>query len=1013
MVSKIQSIEDLINSSQGGDVAEESIEGKFAIKEREIKLKELERATKSAAQNLGFSYISLGNFPISPEALSLISEEDARRLGVVCFYFDGQKLRLGVIDPSLPEIKIIYENLLEKFYAEGDIYLVSENSLAKALDLYRALPKVRKFISGVEISPVDFEKFKNEISDYRSLNEKINSAIISDIITLIIATAVKADASDIHIEDEEKTVIVRLRIDGVLHEAAKIDTSKWERIISRLKLLAKVKINISNKPQDGRFTIYLHKEKMEVRVSFLPTAYGESVVMRLLRSGSIGVPFEALGLSAGNYAVLHDEIKKPNGMILTTGPTGSGKTTTLYAVLNKLNTQETKIITLEDPIEYKLEGINQSQIDVNANYTFSKGLRSILRQDPDIVMVGEMRDLETAEIAVQASLTGHLVLSTLHTNDAAGVIPRMIEMGIKPYLIVPSVNCIIGQRLVRKLCPFCKEEHKMSEQENELIKKILATISPRNNLNIPAELPKFFKKGKGCAACNFLGYKGRIGIYEILTMTNEIKKLTSENAPSFRILEQAIEDGMVTMLQDGILKCLEGLTDTEEIYRVIGKFDYIDALYDIAISKTIGRGVKIEQSQEILSAQLIADLAGMPQAIKKVQMSDMMNIVLASAILIEASDIHIDPSDEDVRIRFRLDGILHDIASMPKEQYLSFLSKIKLLANISTNFKKATYDGRFNVFFASDKKKIDCRLSIISGGYGETVVIRVLSEQASSLRVEDLGIKEHALSGISQSIRKTKGIIITTGPTGSGKTTTLYSLLNKINSPDLKIITIEDPIEYHLDGVMQTQINEESGYTFATALKSLLRQNPNVIMIGEIRDDETAKIAIEAAMTGHLVLSTIHANSSAGAIARFKGLGVEGQLLANSFENFLSQRLVRKICPSCKIEDHLAPEIEQEVDEILKKISPQAKIILPKKYKFYKGAGCEKCGHLGYKGRIGIYESIRNTDEIGHIILQDKITEKDIEAEAIKGGMITLLQDGLLKALNGETSVEEVFRVAK
>ena len=683
----------------------------------------------------------------------------------------------------------------------------------------------------------------------------------------MLATAMKVGASDIHIEAEENGVAVRIRIDGVLQEAALIAKDKWKKIISRLKILARVKINIENQPQDGRFTIYLKDKEVDVRCSFLPTAYGESVVMRLFDSAASSLDFEKLGLRPEILHTLQKEISKPNGLILTTGPTGSGKTTTLYAIINKLNQPGAKIITLEDPIEYQLKGINQSQVDSKHGYTFSDGLRSILRQDPNVVMVGEIRDLETAEISVQASLTGHLVLSTLHTNDAAGVIPRLIDIGVKPYFLVPSINAVIGQRLLRKVCSFCRVVHELSVDESEQINKILAVISPKAGLNIPANLPTVYKAGPGCEKCNFIGYKGRLGIYEVFTMNDNIKQLTIDKAPSFKILQQAIENGMITMLQDGVLKVLDGVTSLEELYRVSGNFDYINELYDIVISQTIGRGVKIKDEEYKRAEELTQNISEITEKVKSIPTSELISLVMSLAVVNDAGDIHIEPTEKEVSIRFRIDGVLHDILKLPKTSYLPLLSEVKILAGAATNVKRATFDGRFSVYLPT--KKLDCRLSIIAGGYGETIVIRLLSTNAVNLEMEKLGITSVALKALEQAMKKTRGIIITTGPTGSGKTTTLYSILNKLNKPDVKIITVEDPIEYQLPGVMQTQIDEERGYTFASAMRSLLRQNPNIMMIGEIRDNETAKISMEASLTGHLVLSTIHANSAAGAISRF------------------------------------------------------------------------------------------------------------------------------------------------
>jgi type IV pilus assembly protein PilB len=1003
-MSDLTSIDNLIHD----DLPEEgSALDQFSKKQAEIKSKEIEHLTESLATAQGLPYINLNNFPISPEALSLIEEETAKNLSLVCFYYDGKSVHIGITHQN-QEITDTIKELEEKYFATSSVFLISNNSLDHTLDLYKTLPKVRPYEGLVEISEEKLNQFKDELTDYHLLDKKINEVNISDIVTLILATAIKVRASDIHVEAEEKGAAVRLRIDGVLQEAALITGGKWKKIATRMKILAKVKINVTDKPQDGRFSIALSDRKLDIRSSFLPTAYGESVVLRILDSTAASLGFEKLGIRAEVFDILKKEIYKPNGLILTTGPTGSGKTTSLYAVLNELNKPGTKIITLEDPIEYQLEGINQSQVDNTKGYSFSDGLRSILRQDPNVLMVGEIRDLETAEIAVQASITGHLVLSTLHTNDAAGVIPRLIDLGVKPYFLVPSINAVIGQRLVRRLCSKCRVEHLPSITEKEQVDKILAVISPKSGVNIPSTLPPLFKAGVGCDACNYTGYKGRLGIYEIFTMADNIKQLTIDKAPSFKILQQAIENGMITMLQDGVLKCFDGITSLDEIYRVIGNFDYINELYDIVVSQTIGRGLNITEEELTKADALEKDPSQITEIMKNIPSKEVITLIMALAIKNNAGDIHIEPNEEGVKVRFRIDGVLHDIVALPTSAYLPMLSEMKILAGFATNIKVATLDGRFSLRLSD--RKMDCRLSIISGGYGETIVIRLLSTSAANLNMENLGITSVALSALQEAIKKTKGIIITTGPTGSGKTTTLYSILNKINKPDVKIITVEDPIEYQLAGVMQTQIDTAHGYTFALAMRSLLRQNPNIMMIGEIRDDETAKIAIEAASTGHLVLSTIHANSAAGAISRFSGLGVERQALANSLEFSIGQRLVRRLCPYCKKPAVTDEETLNKVRAILSQINNPA-ITIPTELNFFTSTGCDKCGNLGYKGRVGLYETITVTPEIQKLIQNSDITDYEIEQAAVKNGTVTMVSDGIIKSLAGETSLDEVFRV--
>lgn len=1010
MSTDVQSIEDLLHDDTTPS-DETTTEGQFERKQREIKEHDLERMTAAKAAALGVSYINLFNFPISQEALDLIPEEEAKKTNIICFFYANGSFRLASTDPLGSAAQAKLKELKKTLFLENaEVYLSSKPSLDHALLLYKNLPKFQPPVEGVEITETNLEKFKNEISSFDSLATKVNEVNMSDIIVLLIATALKLNSSDIHVEAEETGVIIRLRVDGVLQQAAVIDRERWRRIISRLKVLSKVKINIDNKPQEGRFTIHTSEEEIAVRSSFLPTAFGESVVMRLLHANAIKLSFDTLGLSDQALAQLKAEVSKPNGLILVTGPTGSGKTTTLYSTLNFLNKPGTKIITLEDPIEYQLQNINQSQVNESSGYTFSTGLRSVLRQDPDIVMIGEMRDLETAEIGVRAALTGHLVLSTVHTNDAASAIPRLLDLGIKPYLLSPAINAIIGQRLVRKLCPDCKAEQELTQPEAEKIKKILAVISPIANIDVPKSLPPVYK-AVGCDKCNHIGYLGRVGIYEVLLMNQQIKESISTNAPAFKILEQAIENGMVTMLQDGILKCLAGITSLDEVYKVAGKMEYVDALYDIVISKTIGRGITITDEQFAVGKEIAADLNidHGPQLISH-HTNEILPMIMAGAYVAAASDVNIDPTDTTVKISYRIDGLLYNIANLGKEYYIPLLGEIKTIAGFPTNLKKATYDGRFGL--SLDNKRIDCRLSIIIGGYGETVAIRLLADEAEKLSAEQLGISSAPLQIISSSIKKTRGIIFTTGPTGSGKTTTLYSLLNTLNTPTVKIITIEDPIEYKLEGIVQTQISNEEGYTFAAALRSLLRQNPNIIMVGEIRDTETAKIAVEAALTGHLVLSTIHANSAAGAISRFVGLGIEKSLLVNSIECTIGQRLVRRLCPHCKKQVEPTAEQMKKVTEYLSTLPEAEKKLVPEKLEFFGPVGCPQCATLGYKGRIGIYEAIAMSDEM-RLLIQKEPTEAQIEKLALDEGSILMIHDGILKALQGETSLEEVFRVAE
>ncbi len=566
-------IDDLLNpkkkSSAQPQIAGEKEKEKLKEKLTEIKIKEVEEEVSRRARKIGLPYISLTGFPIAPESLRLISPEDALRYKVICFYRTEREAKLASTQPENPSLAEFQGQIEGAYDLKTELYLVSEHSFNLAYKLYASLPKITKIAKGVKITAEDLERFKARIKTFRDLHQEIQKVSVSNLVTLVMASAVQSRASDIHIEAEEKDVKIRFRIDGVLIDVAEIDKKFWEKIVSRIKLFSSLKINITDRPQDGRFTINLVKDKIDVRVSCLPTAYGESVVMRLLRSSITELTFENLGLRDRAFEQLKKEIERPNGMIITTGPTGSGKTTTLYAVLNKLNAPETKIITLEDPIEYRLKGINQSQVDKAKDYTFAKGLRSILRQDPDVVMVGEIRDLETGEIAIQAALTGHLVISTLHTNDASGAIPRLLSLGTKPYLLAPAINAIIGQRLVRRICEKCKEEITLAPEVLERVKRILSEIPEASGVKVDLEKLKFYH-GRGCPECQGLGYHGRVGIYEIFTISKDIEKTISGGDTSeYKMKELSQKQGMVTMVQDGLLKALDGITAVEEIFRVI------------------------------------------------------------------------------------------------------------------------------------------------------------------------------------------------------------------------------------------------------------------------------------------------------------------------------------------------------------------------------------------------------------------------------------------------------------
>jgi type II secretory ATPase GspE/PulE/Tfp pilus assembly ATPase PilB-like protein len=432
----------------------------------------------------------------------------------------------------------------------------------------------REKITGqVEISAETSAGIRKEVKNVSQLGKKIEefmSSSATELLGVILGGAITLNASDIHVEPEESKAKLRMRVDGILHDIIAFDSKTYRTLLSRVKLLSNLKLNVSDRPQDGRFTILMEDTIIEIRASTLPAERGEAIVMRTLNPKSL-IEMDALGLRKDLIEIFNKEIKRPNGMVIVTGPTGSGKTTTLYAILKKINNPKIKIITIEDPIEYHLEGLSQTQVDPKKGYTFASGLRSIMRQDPDVILVGEIRDLETAEISCQAALTGHLVFSTLHTNDAAGAIARLVDLGVRPISIAPAITMVVAQRLPRKVCKKCVKFVVPSPQEKEKLKKGLAGV--KKDILPPSFSSPDFKipKANGCEDCNNTGYRGRIGIYETFLVDDEMERFVLTSPSIIDMKELAIKKGMLLMHQDGLIKVLEGITTMEEIERVAGE----------------------------------------------------------------------------------------------------------------------------------------------------------------------------------------------------------------------------------------------------------------------------------------------------------------------------------------------------------------------------------------------------------------------------------------------------------
>ena len=566
-------------------VNKESLEGAFQEAERartplgtvllEKKLISETDLQKLYAYILGIPFVDLSKEAIPTDILHIIPEPIAKKSRVVAFEKVGTNLKVAMLNPDdLQTIDFIKKKTGLKIVP----CLTTEESINQVLRQYgKSLKAEFGDILNAE-SSVEGE-YSAETDPEQNLEKVAQGIPVIRVVDTLIKHAILQSASDIHIEPEEKEVHVRYRIDGILHDAMTLPRDIAAGIVARIKVLSNLKLDEHRLPQDGRFKLESEEQRISFRVSILPVFDGEKIVMRLLDESSKGLTLEKMGFAGVPLEIVHREIKKPNGMVLVTGPTGSGKTTTLYTVMDILNTNEVNISTVEDPVEYRMPRVNQTQVNSKIGMTFAAALRALLRQDPDIVMVGEIRDEETLEIALHAAMTGHLVLSTLHTNGAAAAIPRMIDMGAEPFLIASTTNVVIAQRLVRRLCVECREEYRMKKAEIATLNKtfnleeVMVSLKKESQMkeklaNVSDWESVALFRAKGCDQCGGEGYHGRIGIYEVFEMTSDIRKLVMESATS-EILERAARDGgMLTMVEDGFLKAILGATSVEEILRV-------------------------------------------------------------------------------------------------------------------------------------------------------------------------------------------------------------------------------------------------------------------------------------------------------------------------------------------------------------------------------------------------------------------------------------------------------------
>jgi len=515
-----------------------------------------QQMVKGRARLIGINFVDVGGLAISPEILSYIPEQVARKYVLIPFDYSKKENSLSVAMADPLDLQVL-EFIEKKSKASVKPFLGVEVDIKKTIDTQYGQSLTTEVSAALKEAPEPSDLEKEIITKGEVV---IREAPVAKIVNTMLEFAVHSRASDVHIEPQEDKTRVRYRIDGILHEKLILPRKVHDSVVSRIKIMAEMKIDERRLPQDGRFNFKLGEDEVDLRVSSLPTVHGEKVVMRLLKKSG-GVPtLPDLGLRGMALKNLEIAMLRPHGIILVCGPTGSGKTTTLYAVLSKINSSKVNIVTLEDPVEYQIPGVNQVQINPQAGLTFASGLRSFLRQDPNIILVGEIRDDETADLAIQAALTGHLVFSTLHTNDASGSLPRLLDMKCEPFLLASSINCVVGQRICRRVCPKCRESYDPPEEIGNDIKKVLGKLLTGPKINL--------FRGKGCEECGLTGYSGRVGIFEVLPVGEKIGKMILERASSAEIATQAQNEGMISMKQDGYLKAVEGVTTMEEVLRV-------------------------------------------------------------------------------------------------------------------------------------------------------------------------------------------------------------------------------------------------------------------------------------------------------------------------------------------------------------------------------------------------------------------------------------------------------------
>ncbi len=530
-----------------------------------------EELTEARGKLYNIPYIDLNGKQVEADVLQLIPEETARHYNVIAFQKSDEEVNIGMVDPRNFKAIEAVEFLMKEQGLKTFYYIISPSNFNTILKSYTGLGEEVSQVLEIAKDKLQGEEVEDDDLEIEGdISEVLKRAPVSKIVSIIIKHAVDSRASDIHIEPDKKASRVRYRIDGIMIESLQLPAYLHNSVVTRIKVLADLQLDETRKPQDGRISLKLGKQEINLRISTLPLIGSEKVVMRILDTSGKVPQLQDLGYTQRNIDLINRAMHRSNGMILVTGPTGSGKSTTLYSVLNILNENSVNIVTLEDPAEFYIPGVNQSQVNPDVGFSFASGLRSMLRQDPDIIMVGEVRDQETAELAVNAALTGHLMFSTLHTSNALGAMPRLIDMGVEPYLLSATLAAAIAQRLVRKICENCKVEITIPPDLEKQVRETLSKLSPELQPKaLSDKKPLTFYKGNGCPRCNDSGYKGRTSVAEVIVVEDDVKEIIANGANTKKLEEAALKQGVIFMQQDGLLRALEGITTVEEILRVM------------------------------------------------------------------------------------------------------------------------------------------------------------------------------------------------------------------------------------------------------------------------------------------------------------------------------------------------------------------------------------------------------------------------------------------------------------